>query len=611
MSPRRADPASPYRVMPHRANGYLYAATCETVTGEDGRRRRRYTHWGALEDGDRFVPNLRFLTLDPAERHRLTFPAGWDLAELEGLAEEAAVGSELADPDSFENKLYGDVWLLLRVAELRGVTKDLATVFFHQAEVVNDVLTLAIYPYLTGRSLSRLPRWQRSVKVPAAHELTPSRVTRLTQSITHDQVMEFFRLRIARQPGGAFYACDSTTRTAWGTHVAEIRYGRNKDNRDRDCTLEVVVYSLTAHEPVYYRTFPGNMPDARTVRTIVKDLSELGVEDLFIIYDRGYESADNIGAFLAAGLPFLVCAKVAQEPVASRLREVEWDADGLPKGMDYDAGEGIYHAQLPLDGRAYADPDGRVTVAADGELVCDAYLDMRERVTRLAELRAAVAEERAALDARADADLVAARTRVNKGLRYHRVRFGRGEDGGWRVAAREEAADKVERAKAACGFFSAVAYRVPGDALDHLRVYRTRDEQEKYFEQMKDQMGLRTQDCSTDSGKAGRSFCAFVGLILSSVVRATWRASAELRQEFASSLDVLDEMHDVRWCGYPDGTSHMTSFLASQVRVCEAFGVEVPRECLSTSERRKADARERRSTKSLARGTRPARNRVT
>ena len=116
MSPRRADPASPYRMMPHRANGYVYAATCETVTGEDGRRRRRYTHWGALEDGDRFVPNLRFLMLEPAERHRLTFPAGWDLTELEGLAEEAAVGSELASPGSFENKLYGDVGLLLRVA---------------------------------------------------------------------------------------------------------------------------------------------------------------------------------------------------------------------------------------------------------------------------------------------------------------------------------------------------------------------------------------------------------------------------------------------------------------------------------------------------------------
>ena len=244
------------------------AGTTVSPARSDARR-------GAVPHRRQAVCDLSHLDLATVDVLSLTWgPIYWDLSELEGLAGEAAVGSGLADPDSFENKLYGDVWLLLRIAELRGVTRDLMTVFFHQAEVVNDVLTLAIYPYLTGRSLSRLPRWQRSVKVPATHELTPSRVTRLTQSVTHDQVMEFFRLRIARQPGGAYYACDSTTRTAWGTHVAEIRYGRNKDNRDRDCTLEVVVYSLTAHEPVYYRTFPGNMPDARTVRTIVKDLSE-------------------------------------------------------------------------------------------------------------------------------------------------------------------------------------------------------------------------------------------------------------------------------------------------------------------------------------------------
>jgi hypothetical protein len=85
----------------------------------------------------------------------------------------------------------------------------------------------------------------------------------------------------------------------------------------------------------------------------------------------------------------------------------------------------------------------------------------------------------------------------------------------------------------------------------------------------------------------------------------------DLRKEFPTPLDVLDEMHDIRWCGYPDGTSHMTPFLASQVRICEAFGIEVPRECLSASEGRKADSgRGRESSKLLGRGTRPAQNRI-
>lgn len=45
--------------------------------------------------------------------------------------------------------------------------------------------------------------------------------------------------------------------------------------------------------------------------------------------------------------------------------------------------------------------------------------------------------------------------------------------------------------------------------------------------------------------------------------------------------------------------------------VCDALGVEVPRECLSTSERRKADAKARKKpVKDLARGRRLAQNKI-
>jgi hypothetical protein len=236
---------------------------------------------------------------------------------------------------------------------------------------------------------------------------------------------------------------------------------------------------------------------------------------------------------------------------------------------------------------------------------------MARRVAKITDLRLDVRGEREMLEAMSAEEALARRPRINKGLRYHRASFSRGEDGEWSYDGFAEAADKIGKAKATCGFYSSVAYGMPGGALDHLRVYRSRDEQEKYFEQMKDQMGFKTQDCSSDASKAGRMFIMFVGLILSSVVRNTWSRSAELRREFASTYDLVDEMHEIRWSGYPDGKTHLTSFLASQVRVCEAFGIEVPRECLSTQERRRADSRRRRETSAtLGRGNRPAQNKV-
>jgi hypothetical protein len=61
--------------------------------------------------------------------------------------------------------------------------------------------------------------------------------------------MQFLKLRINRQAPKALVACDSTTRSAYGKCLADIRWGKNKDNEQLQNTLEVVVYSLDTHEP--------------------------------------------------------------------------------------------------------------------------------------------------------------------------------------------------------------------------------------------------------------------------------------------------------------------------------------------------------------------------
>ena len=137
---------------------------------------------------------------------------------------------------------------------------------------MQDVLTLAFFPYLTGYSYSRLARWQKIAKLPSTRELTPTMITRLTQSITESQRMEMFKLRAALLEKDELCAVDSTSRSAWGKTLTDIRWGKNKERIPLPQTLEVVVYSLTSHMPVYYRTFPGNIPDSRSVETILTDL---------------------------------------------------------------------------------------------------------------------------------------------------------------------------------------------------------------------------------------------------------------------------------------------------------------------------------------------------
>ena len=54
-------------------------------------------------------------------------------------------------------------------------------------------------------------------------------------------------------------------------------------------TSEVAVYSLDDHMPVYYRTFPGNIPDSGSVETLLTDLRHAGFPKLALLPDTGYE----------------------------------------------------------------------------------------------------------------------------------------------------------------------------------------------------------------------------------------------------------------------------------------------------------------------------------
>ena len=633
MAGRPRDPKRDLRMKPHVSNGYLYAATSYSSTDRKGNHTTKYKHWGTLTDGRIFEPNLKFIMSPRELRDSFIFPDSWDISKASKLNDKVPVvqTSETTESISDENPndlsddisadfgkqvqipcdhitgsvagtdaapsemprlpyrdlLYGTIWFLMQIAEIKHLKEDLMTTFEYKESVVNDILTLAMFPYITRKNYDRLAHSQRIYRYPSDHVLTSPYITAFTQMITPQNRMDFFKLRISRQPKGAFFACDSTTRSAWGDCIAEIHFGRNKDNNEMNCTLEVVVYSLTTHEPVYYRMFPGNEPDARTLRTINADLRYLGVKNFITIFDRGYESKDNFDDLFRSDLPFIACAKIAQEPVINCLLEIRYDENGMPTNMKYSQEHRVFYSQFMIANRSYTDENNNYKTVEKEDLKCNVFLDPAARPFELIEVDSKIAEEHSMLtDKLISGELLKEQSTINRKCRFHKVEYD--TDGNNKAIAARIFKDNeaIAREKAQCGFFSSVSYKVPGDALSMLEAYMTRDEQEKYFEQMKDQMDFHTQDASSQDGRAGREFILFVGLILSSTVRNIWRRSVELRKECKTSLSILDEMEDIRWIQYEDGREQMTEFCGCQLSICKTFGIKIPPECLPIMERK-------------------------
>lgn len=148
---------------------------------------------------------------------------------------------------------------------------------------------------------------------------------------------------------------------------------------------------------------------------------------------------------------------------------------------------------------------------------------------------------------------------------------------------------KASNARRASGFYAIATLGMDMTAMQTWELYGLRDEQEKYFQQVKSQLGFDRQRNWSEEGKTGRLLILFVGLILSSYVRHIWK-STDLHKSFLSTLEVFDEMRSIRYMEHTGKTKHITPFVGAQIDIANAFGFKIPEGCAPKYTSRKKDA---------------------
>ena len=560
-----------FRVSIHTNNGYRYACTQPwTIDAESGKKRYRKVYWGQVDENLKFFPNTRYIYASEEERSILEFPDEWDLSEINRIGVGARGRPSYQGADV--NRFYGDIWLLEQIAQKTGIRKDLMSVFGENKEMVDDVLTLAMFPYLTGYTYNRVARWQKIAKSPSKRELTPSAITYLTQSITEEHRMKLLRLRSARLKKNEVCAVDSTTRSAYGRSLTDVRWGKNKERLPLEQTVEVVVYTLDSHMPVYYRTFPGNMQDSRSLETILVDIDHAGFEDMILVTDRGYEKIRNLESYILKGQAMIMCTKVQQRIVTEKIIGYG-NFSTRPDGMAIDKDTRLYHQQFAID---YPVESTGKSVKHSEKLLLNIYFDSVRRSEELMRLEIDISDQQEKLE-----QLIREQQPLedDRSLKRHYSYFKVSYDPNTRVLESFTLDEKkVEKARLTSGFFSIITHKLDMGAMQTFHTYKLRDEQEKAFQQMKSQMVADRQRNWSEEGKTGRLFILFVSMILGSVVRHTWR-STDLYDLFSSSLDVLDEMRSIRCIEHTGRTKLITPFVGKQLDICEAFGFDVPKGC--------------------------------
>lgn len=582
--PVNADTA--YKIIIHTNGGHRYAATKQFSMNETGKKTYIYKHWGTVDESKKFHPNASFFYESPANRRKLIFPTDWDLSEATGLTVKRPRGRVAYEADDVDRQ-YGTTWFLDRVAEATGIRKDLLKVFGDNTEIVDDILTLAYFPFIDNLSYSHLSQWQREVKAPSIRKLTSAAITRLTQSITEQNRMDLFRCRAARLDKDELCAVDSTSISTYGFNLVDIRWGKNKERLPLRQTVEVVVYSLTSHMPIYYREFPGNMPDSRTVELILTELEHAGFKNLILITDRGYESTKNLETYIARGQKIITSVKVSQGEVLSLIRSLDM-GKGYPEGMSVAPKEGIYYMQR----------DCEYAVSGNGDNVIEAkkykinlYFNPFKRADDQICMEQAASEQAGMMNE------IVKRGQPVEDMEDIRKQFNLlniGFDDSGKVESfsvdREKMATKLQTS----GFFASKTFGLDFDPLRAKDNYGMRDEQEKCFALQKGPLGQDRLRTWSEASKHGRMFICFVGLVLASYVRSIRKGSEYLTEKFDSIESILAEMRTIRCIEHNGRQKFVTPFVGPQVEICKAFGFEIPDNCAPQYVSRKKSATPRR-----------------
>lgn len=255
--------------------------------------------------------------------------------------------------------------------------------------------------------------------------------------------------------------------------------------------------------------------------------------------------------------------------------------------MLFDPESRLYYKQYDLECDVRGNGD---SVHKADRMKLDLFFDPFRRAAEQTELEVAVEMQRRSLQSILDAGgSVDDDESIKKNYNWYEVSYDKKDRKLLSFSLDEK---KIENVKKTSGFFGYITLGLDYTALQTLDAYGLRDEQEKYFCQMKTQMGFDRQRNWSEEGKTGRLLILFVGLIISSYVRHIWKTTG-LKKQFASTQDILDEMRSIRCIEHNGRAKFITPFVGVQKDICKAFGFDIPEGCGTEYKSRKVSPKRR------------------
>ncbi len=454
---------------------------------------------------------------------------------------------------------YGATYLLETFAANLGLTIDLRSCF---PDHYKQLLSIAFFLILEDNNpLYRFEKWHLTHKHPYGEDIISPRSSELFASITEEQIQKFFRLQGRRRMEDEYWAYDSTSISSYSETLAQVQYGKNKDDDKLPQLNLLLVFGEGSGLPFYYRKLAGNIPDVKTVKHLLEDLDILGFGKTKFVMDRGFYSEQNINGLYQKHVKFLISVKISLRFIKRNLNEVY---DDIRMVSNFDEGINTYGYTVMTEWDYSRERPYKGDVLTDKRRIYIHYYYSIEKG----------ADEEQAFDKR----IVTLRKELLEGklVESHKAAYEQFFEvkstpkRGRQVNYKEEA---IKEARRYFGYFALITNEKM-DAITALHLYRMKDVVEKAFGNIKERLNMRRLLVSSEKSLDGKIFAEFIALILISHLHQKMKASDLYKSyTFHQLLDKLDVIECFENAGH---SLRIGEILGRQAEIYDALGVDVP-----------------------------------
>lgn len=454
---------------------------------------------------------------------------------------------------------YGATYMFDKLADELGLTADLKVCF---PDSYKKLLSIAYYLILEDNNpLYRFEKWNFTHKHPYGADISSPRSSEFFSSITDEQINKFFRLQGKRRVDDEYWAYDSTSISSYSETLAQVQYGKNKEDDKLPQLNLLLVFGEESGLPFYYRKLAGNIPDSKTVKHLLEDLDILGFGKTKFVMDRGFYSEDNINGLYREHVKFLVGVKLSLKFIKSNLDAIY---DDIRMFTNYDESIETYGYTVQTEWDYTQERPYKGDVIKDKRRIYIHYYYSIEKG----------AEDEQAFDKR-----IAGLCRElleDKPVESHRKayeQFFEVKTTPKRSRQVYYKEDAIKEARKYLGYFALITNETM-DAFTALHLYRMKDVVEKAFGNIKERLNMRRLLVSSEKGLDGKIFTEFVALILISHLDHKMKESGLYNnytmQSLLDKLDVLECFEDA------NHSLRIGEMLVKQAEIYEALGVEAP-----------------------------------